>query len=186
MQRHGKEPRETARLALTSTRSDIIVEELDDGTTLTIFARNPLVSWIVLTVGAFVSLWPMTLVAFGLSVSNYVTALVMTGLTATVFWLTWFIGWRPRRFQMRFSHGFLKIGQQRFSYADINSYGLSSHGGEVVDTVSIVVPRNFTIGTHIYIELGKRCVPITVGLKDAQAKEALRLFGQLLDEYRST
>jgi len=47
------------------------------------------------------------------------------------------------------------------------------------------VPRNVTIGAHIYIDLGDRHLPITVGPKDAQAVEALRLFGHLLDQYRS-
>lgn len=161
-----------------------MVEEQDDGATLTVFARNPLVSWIVLTFGAFLSLWPMALVAYGFSVSNYETVLAMTALTVAVLWLAWRIGWRPRRFQIAFSRAFLQIAQQRFAYSDIKSFGLSRYGGDIVDTVSIGVPRNVTIGPHIYIEIGKRHLPITVALNDAQAKEALRLFGHLIDKYR--
>lgn len=168
-----------------STRSDIVVEEQDDGATLTLFARNPLVSWIALTVGAFLSLWPIALVIYGVSVSNYGMVLVMSGLTAAVYWLTWRIGWRPRPFQLSFSPSFLQAGPHRYAYSDIQSYGLSRYGGDVVDTVSIGVPRNVTIGAHIYIVVGERHLPITVGLRDAQAKEVLRLFGHLLDEYRS-
>jgi hypothetical protein len=88
-------------------------------------------------------------------------------------------------FPIWFSPSFLQAGPHRYAYSDIQSYGLSRYGGDVVDTVSIGVPRNVTIGAHIYIKVGKRHLPITVGLKDAQAKEVLRLFGHLLEEYRS-
>jgi len=170
---------------VTPTRSDIVVEQQGDGATLTVFARNPIVSWIATTVGAIVSAWPMALVAYGVSVSNWEMVLVMSGLTAGVVWLTWRMGWRPRPFPISFSRSFLQAGPHRLAYSDIKSYGLSRHGGDVVDTVSIGVPRNVTIGAHIYVDVGGRHLPITVGLKDAQAKEVLRVFGHLLDEYRS-
>lgn len=172
-------------MAVASTRSDIVLEERDDGATLTLFARNPLVSWIVLTSGAFVSLGPITLLAYGISVGNYGTVLVMSGLSAAVFWLTWRMAWRRRPFQISFSQGFLQVGSQSHAYSDIRSYGLGGYGGDVVDPVSIGVPRNVTVGPHIYIEVGERRLPITVALKPSQAKEALRLFSHLLEEYRS-
>lgn len=173
------------RLSAASKHSHPVVEERADGATLTLFARNPVVSWIVLTVGAFLSLWPMTLVVYGFSISDYGTVLVMAGLTATVFWLTWRVGWRPRPFDISFSQGFLQVGPQRYAYSDIQAFGLARYGGDVVDPVSIGVPRNVTIGTHIYIEVGDRRLPITVGLKDEQAKEALRVFSHLLSKYGS-
>lgn len=172
-------------MAISSTRSDITVEQRDDSATLTIFARNPVVSWIALVVGGFVSLGALLLAAYGVSVSNYLTVVVMAAAAVGVLWLTWHIGWRSRPFEIRFSRGFLESGQQRYAYADIVSYGLSSHGGDVVDPLSVGVPRNVTIGEHLYVEVGPRFLPITVALKDAQAKEALRLFGLLFDEYRS-
>jgi len=172
-------------LSEESKYSHPIVEERADGATLTLFARNPVLSWIVLTVGAFLSLWPMTLVVYGFSISNYGTVLVMTGLTATVFWLTWRIGWRPRLFHIWFARDFLQVVPKRYAYSDIQSFGVDRYGGDVVDTVSIGVPRNVTIGPHIYIEVGDKRLPITVGLKDAQAREALRIFAHLLDKYRS-
>lgn len=172
-------------MVATSTRSDIVVQEQEGGATLTLFARNPIVSWIALTLGAFLSLWPATLVAYSVSVSNYGTAFAMSGLTAAIFWLTYHIGWRPRPFPISFSTKFLQAGPHRYAYADIQSYGLDRYGGDVVDTVSIGVPRNITIGQHIYIKVGERHLPISVGLKDAQAKEALRLFSQLLATYGS-
>ncbi|MBT8460144.1 MAG: hypothetical protein KJN60_10785, partial [Boseongicola sp.] len=125
------------------------------------------------------------LVAYGVSISNYEMVLFMSGLTAVVYWLTWHVGWRPRPFQLSFSPSFLQAGPHRYAYSDIQSHGLSRYGGDVVDTVSIGVPRNITIGAHIYIKVGERHLPITVGLKDAQAKEVLRLFDLLLDEYHS-
>lgn len=172
-------------MVLASTRSDILVEEHDTGATLTLLARNPLVSWVVSTVGGFASLWTMMLVAYGFAISNYLTVLVMTALTAAVFWLTWHIGWRPRSFQIAFTRDSLHVGPHRFAYSEIQSHGLSKHGGDVVDPVSMGAPRNVTIGTHIYVETGERHVPITVGMKDAQAEEAHRLFGHLLDKHRS-
>lgn len=127
----------------------------------------------------------MTLVVYGFSISNYGTVLVMTGLTATVFWLIWRIGWRPRPFHISFAQGFLQVGPHRYAYSDIQSFGVARYGGDVVDTVSIGVPRNVTIGPHIYIEVGNRHLPITVGLKDAHAEEAFRVFAHLLGKYRS-
>lgn len=168
-----------------STRSDIVVEEHDEGATLTLFARNPVVSWIALTGWAFLSVMPIALVAYGISASNYGMVFVMSCMTAAVLWLTWRIGWRARPFQLSFSSSFLQAGPHRYAYSDIQSFGLSRYGGDVLVTVSIGVPRNITIGPHVYIEVGERNLPITVGLKDAQAKEVLRLFGHLFDQYRS-
>lgn len=172
-------------MVVDSTRTDIVVEQDDNGATLTVFARNPIVSWVVLPAGAFVSLWPAILVAYGISVSNYGTVFVMGGLTAIVWWLTWRLGWRARPFRIAFSREFVQAGKQRVAYSDIRSCGLTSNGGDLVDTVSIGVPRNVTIGLHVYVETSKRQLPITVGLKEAQAREALRIFSRLLDEYRS-
>ena len=177
--------REEARLEVVSKRPDVVADVSSDEATITLFARNPLVAWIVLLVGGFASLGPLTLLAYGLSVSNYGTVFLMTAITAAVYWLTWRIGWRPRPFQIVFSRGFLEVGAQRYRYSDIQSFGLASYGGDVVDPVSIGVPRNITIGSHIYIEIGARHLPITVGLKREQAKEVLRVFGQLLNAYRS-
>jgi len=174
-----------AQLAITSTRSDIVVEERPCEATLTLVARNPLVSWIVTVVGAFACVWPVVILAYGFLMSNYGTVLIMTVLTATIVWLTWRIGWRPRPFAMTFSRDSLQVGRQRFAYSDIRSFGVSGYGGDVVDPVSIGVPRNVTIGPHVYIETGGRHLPITVGLKAAQAKEALRVFGELFARYRS-
>jgi hypothetical protein len=92
---------------------------------------------------------------------------------------------RPRPFRISFTRDFLQVGPKRYAYSDIQSFGVASYGGDVVDTVSIGVPRNVTIGPHIYIEVGGRRLPITVGLKGAQVGEALRVFAQLLDKYRS-
>lgn len=171
-------------MEVASTRSDIVVDVRDDGATMTLIARNPLVSWIVLLVGFFVSLGPLTILAYGLSVPNYGTVFVMGALTAVVFWLTWRIGWRPRPFRIAFSHGFLEVGQQRFPYSEIRSVGLASHGGAAFDPASMPLPRNHTIGPHIYIEFGATLLPITVGLREAQAREALRIFSHLLETYR--
>lgn len=170
---------------MTSTRPDIVVEERDDGATLTIVAHNPVVSWIVTTVGALATLWPLGLAAYGLSISDPVAVILMAGLAASLIWLTWRIGWRPRPFAMTFSRDVLEVGPQRFAYSDIRSYGLSGYGGDVVDTVSIGVPRNITIGPHLFIEVGGRHVPVTVALKPAQAKAALAAFARLLEKYRS-
>jgi len=50
-------------LSATSKYSHLVVEERDHEATLTLFARNPLVSWIVLTVGV---LRLISLIASGL------------------------------------------------------------------------------------------------------------------------
>lgn len=171
-------------MKVKSTRSDVIVEMRNGGATLTLFARNTLVSCIILLAGAFISLGPLTILAYGLSVPNYGTALVMAALVSGIYWLTFRIGWKPKPFEIAFSRHFLEVGQQRFDYADIRSYGLAGNGGGAFDPATMPVPRNYTIGPHIYIELGPERLPITVGLKGAQAKEALRLFGQLFDAYR--
>jgi hypothetical protein len=127
----------------------------------------------------------MTLIAYGFLISNYETVLVMTGMTATVFWLTWRIGWRSRPFNILFSRGFMQVGSQRYAYSEIQSFGVARYGGDVVDAVSMGVPRNVTIGPHIYIEVGNRFVPVTVGLNKPQAEEALRAFSHLLGKYSS-
>lgn len=173
---------EEARLEVVSKRSDLVADISGDGATITLLARNPLVAWIVLLAGGFASLGPLTLLAYGLSVSNYGTVFLMTALTAAVYWLTWRIGWQPRPFQIVFSRGFLEVGAQRYRYSDIQSFGLASDGG---DPVSIGVPRNITIGSHIYIEVGARHLPITVELKREQANEVLRVFRRL-SAYGST
>ena len=172
-------------MKIKSKRSDIVVVEHDDGATLMIRARNPLVSWFVSTFGVFLLFWPLTLLAYGFSVTNYGTVLVAATLMTAVVWLTWYIGWRQRQFQIVFSLDCLQVGRQRFDYSDIQSHGVSRYGGDVVDTVSVGVPRNITIGPQIYIETGGRHLTITVALKDGQAKKASRLFTELLDAYHS-
>ena len=170
---------------MISTRPDIVVEDRDDGATLTLQARNPVVSWIATTVGAFLTVWPLGLAAYGLRIADPATVLIPAGLAAVLIWLTWRVGWRQRRFAMTFSRDGLEVGPHRFAYRDIRSYGVSGYGGDVVDTVSIGVPRNITIGPHLYVEVGGRHVPVTVGLKPAQAQAALRAFADLLERHRT-
>lgn len=151
---------------------------------LTIRARNSLVVWIVLLAGGFVSLGPLALLAYGLKMGKWGTALAAAALLGAVCWLTWRIGWRPRAFRIAFLPDALQVGQQRFAYADIQSYGVSAYGGDAYDPASMPIPRNYTLGPHLYIETGGRHVPITVGLKDQQAQDACRLFGELIDARR--
>lgn len=131
------------------------------------------------------SLWLLAIAAYGLASANYVNAVLAVALTVATLWLTLRLGWRPKPFPVIFSTDSLQAGPHRYRYEDIRHYGLSRYGGDVVDTVSIGVPRNVTIGPHLYIDTGERQLPITVGLKEAQAKEALRLFGLLFERYRS-
>ena len=170
---------------MTSTQPDIVVEEREDGARLTLHARNPVVSWIATTVGGFLAIWPAGLAAYGLRIADPATVVIPTGLAGVLIWLTWRIGWRPRPFTMTFSRDGLEVGPHRFAYRDIRSYGVSGYGGDVVDTVSIGLPRNITIGPHLYVEVGGRHVPGTVGLKPAQAQAAFRAFADLLERHRT-
>jgi hypothetical protein len=70
-----------------ANRSGVFVEEGEDRSTLTLYARNRLVSWVVSVLAVFLATGALSLAANGLRASDYLTAFVMVGVALAVVWL---------------------------------------------------------------------------------------------------
>jgi uncharacterized membrane protein YobD (UPF0266 family) len=121
---------------LGANRSGVFVEEGEDRSTLTLYARNRLVSWVVSVLAVFLATGALSLAANGLRASDYLTAFVMVGVALAVVWLTWYVGWRKRPFHIVFITDHLEVGGQSIAYSDIQSVGLSRDGGDAYDPQS--------------------------------------------------
>jgi uncharacterized membrane protein YobD (UPF0266 family) len=139
-----------------ANRSGVFVEEGEDRSTLTLYARNRLVSWVVSVLAVFLATGALSLAANGLRASDYLTAFVMVGVALAVVWLTWYVGWRKRPFHIVFITDHLEVGRQSIAYSDIQSVGLSRDGGDAYDPASMPVPRNYTAGPYVYVQLPRR------------------------------
>jgi hypothetical protein len=168
-----------------ANRSGVFVEEGEDRSTLTLYARNRLVSWVVSVLAVFLATGALSLAANGLRASDYLTAFVMVGVALAVVWLTWYVGWRKRPFHIVFITDHLEVGGQSIAYSDIQSVGLSRDGGDAYDPASMPVPRNYTAGPYVYVQLGARRLPVTVGLGDAEARQALAAVEHCLQRFRA-
>jgi hypothetical protein len=157
----------------------------EDRSTLTLYARNRLVSWVVSVLAVFLATGALSLAANGLRASDYLTAFVMVGVALAVVWLTWYVGWRKRPFHIVFITDHLEVGGQSIAYSDIQSVGLSRDGGDAYDPASMPVPRNYTAGPYVYVQLGARRLPVTVGLGDAEARQALAAVEHCLQRFRA-
>lgn len=166
-------------------RSGIWVAEREGDTTLTIMARNRLVSWIVTLLAVFPVLGALLLAVNGLRVSDYLSAAVMFAVAVAMAWLAWHIGWRKRAFRIVFHGDHLRAGPHRIAYSDIVSCGLSRDGGDPYDPATMGVPRNYSAGLHVFVQTGARRLPITVGLTEDQARHTLRLVERYLEEFRA-
>lgn len=171
---------------MTSARTDASLVETPEGTVIEIRARNALVSGLIVPAGLFCSLGPIALAAYAATVPDIAALTAGVGAAAAIWWLTWRFGWRPRTFRIVFRADRLEVGPVRFDYREIVDVGLSREGGAAYDPASMPIPRNHTQGLHLYVVAGGRSVPITVGLKKAQAEEVLRLVRRTLDRYRAT
>ncbi|MCU4651240.1 hypothetical protein N8I71_00230 [Roseibacterium sp. SDUM158016] len=165
------------------TRSGIHLEERDGQVTLTVYARNRLVSWIVSLLAVFPAMGALFLAVNGLRVSDYLTVLVMVSVTLGILWLAWRIGWRRRAFRIVFKPDHLEAGPHRIAYSDIQSCGISRDGGDPYDPASMGIPRNYTAGPHVFVQVGERRMPVTVGLRDDQARSALGAVEHYLDRF---
>ena len=168
-----------------ANRSGIFVEEGEETATLTVYARNRLVSWIVGLLGAFPTLGALLLAANGVRVSDYLTAFVMAGVALAIIWLTWRLGWRKRPFQIVFKRDQLEAGGRCIAYSDIVSVGIGGYGGDAFDPASMSIPRNYSVGPHVYVQLGERRMPVVIGLDQEQARPALDAFRHCLKMYRA-
>lgn len=168
---------------LGSSASGIAVEECADRVTLTLYARNRLVSWIASLAGAVPAAGTLLLAANGLRVSDGLTVVVMLSLALGILWLTWRIGSRKRAFTIVFHREGLEVGPHSIAYSDILSCGLGRDGGDAYDPASMRVPRNYTAGPYVFVQVGERRMPITVGLEEAQARHALAVVAHYLGRF---
>lgn len=154
---------------------------------LTITAHNPVVAWFIMA--------PAWLVTFGLAVLALVgvfkhgtleISLLLAIAAGLVFWFASKIAFRPKSLHIVFDDTGIGVGATRYGYGDITSFGISAFGGAADSPFNMPVPRNVTQGPHLYIEVGGRHIPITVGLRDAQARDAFDAFETLYRRYSAS
>ena len=133
---------------------------------------------------------PLALAVLALSIANWragdlTPAIAGMGVVTLLSWIVYRVGFGQRTFTLRFDRSGIALGNDYYRYVDIDGYGLSEYGGGILlgNGGGPACPRNVTIGWHISINHRGQSVPLTMGLKEAQAREAFTQFQNIFERY---
>lgn len=109
-------------------------------------------------------------------------AVVCVAITAGAIWAIRRFIWTPKPYRIDFTATGFDVNGQHFDYDDITSHGVSRFGGDIYDPGSMPVPRNSTVGPHVFIVLNSdpRQRPVTVNMPRDQAKRVAEEFDRVL------
>ena len=164
----------------------IAVKVETDGAVLVYKARNRLTAMLALLFGAFALTALGAFAAGALSAQDAPSLLLVLTLIGGLGWTIYHWGVRPRAHVLKFTRRGIEAGGAAYVYEDIESYGLTSDGVPPYDVAGSPMPKNATLGWHIYLNHKGLRTPITVGATKALAESIYKEFECLFERYSAS
>lgn len=159
------------------------VEEGAQIARLTVTARNWFLATAALLLGSPIILGCAVFFFMAIARSDYQLAFSMLLASGAIGWGIHFLGFRKRDFVLEFTRSGVSVSGRRYAYHEIADYGVDrDQGGESITADGALSPPA-TLGWRIYLEVGGRRRPATVGMSLDEANSALAEFDRLFRRF---